>query len=63
MTETKYQQDTLVSPDEVAPERPDGACVRWAECGNFPPGHPESNNRICDECLDALRAEGRGHPI
>jgi len=60
---TAYRQEILVDPAETKPERPEGACCRWELCGNLPPGHPESNNRICDECLDALRAEGRGHEI
>ncbi|NUC72579.1 hypothetical protein HTZ84_09700 [Haloterrigena sp. SYSU A558-1] len=57
------EQATICSPEDTEPSRPEGACINYADCGNFPPGHPESNNRICDDCLDASRARGRGHDL
>lgn len=56
----KTEQDTLCDPEEVARSQPEGACVNYAECGNLPPGHPETRNQMCDACLDAIRAAGDG---
>ncbi|SEL19018.1 hypothetical protein [Haloferax larsenii] len=54
------QQTTL--PTGVT-KIPEGACVNYDNCGNFPPGHPNTNNQMCDDCLDAARARGRGHDL
>lgn len=60
---TATEQATLCSDDETEPSRPEGACVNYTDCGNFPPGHPESNNQMCDDCLDASRDRGQGHSL
>ena len=52
MVTTKQTTLFVNEPDDQPPE---GACVHWDECHNYPPGHPETNNQICDECLDRLR--------
>jgi hypothetical protein len=60
---TESEQITLVDPTETEPERPDGACINWSDCGNLTPGGPETANMMCDECLDATRARGPGHDL
>mgnify|MGYP006286466003 FL=1 len=55
------QQTTLFVNEHGGSSRPKGACVNWESCQNYPPGHPETNNQMCDDCLDAVRAAGRGH--
>ena len=60
---SESEQSTLCDPEETRPPHPEGACVNWDECGNYPPGHPETNNKMCDDCLDASRARGRGHDL
>lgn len=38
---------------ETYADAPDGACVRWEQCGNEVPG----NGKMCGECLDDIRRE------
>jgi hypothetical protein len=54
------QQAVLVSSEETAPSRPEGACLNYTECGNYPPGYPDTRNKLCDDCLDEMRSRGDG---
>jgi len=42
---------------------PAGACYHFWKCGNVTPGGKESNNEMCDECLDDVRDQGHGIEI
>jgi hypothetical protein len=41
--------------EQKSPERPESACVRWADCGEVAPGQ----TTLCPSCL--TRARHRGH--
>ncbi|MFC7191882.1 hypothetical protein ACFQL7_20570 [Halocatena marina] len=49
------KQAKLVDDTDVAPARPDGACLRFDQCGNLAPGGTETNNSLCEDCLDDIR--------
>jgi hypothetical protein len=55
------EQTTLFINEGERSSRPEGACVNWESCRGYPPGHPETKNVMCDDCLDAARSAGRGH--
>mgnify|MGYP000597766594 CR=1 FL=1 len=48
-------EQTTLFVNEPDDQQPEGACVRWETCGNYPPGHPDTGNMMCDECLDEIR--------
>lgn len=56
-------QVMLFPESDVAPARPNGACVNWDDCGNLSAGGEKANNEICDSCLDESRNRGRGHDL
>ena len=53
------EQVTLCEPEESDPPIPEGGCVNYNTCQNMTPGGTNSNNRMCDSCLDECRQEDR----
>lgn len=54
------EQATLCEPEDVAPPKPDDGCMYWGICQNTTTGGPETTNKMCTPCLDAVRSRGRG---